>query len=301
MTRYTNNLVAFQVTAADTGTLIKEFLKSKDISEKALKKLRNNGKILCNGQAVTWRKVVYTGDEIVLVYPPPEENQYLRPQPIALQIIHEDDDLVIVNKQPGVCVHPTKYHPNGTLANGLMYYWLSNHQQASFHAVNRIDRNTSGLVLVAKNSFSAQRLFLQKQQQRLSRSYLALVEGQVVTRKACVDLPIARCTGQTTRRQVVAHGQKAVTHFEVLEYFTDCTLLRLSPETGRTHQIRVHLSHMGHPLVGDELYGGSTKKIPRHCLHADCISFFHPRTDRAMTFSIPLPSDMAGVVQEIMG
>ncbi|SHK02540.1 RluA family pseudouridine synthase [Desulforamulus aeronauticus] len=293
MTINNNNRVVFQVTTSETGIFIKDFLRSKDISERALKKLRNNGKILCNGQTVTWRKVVSTGDEIVLVYPTPVKNRYLQPESIPLKIIYEDADIVIVNKQPGICVHPTKAHPTATLANGLMDHWLKNNPQASFHAVNRIDRNTSGLVLIAKNSFSAQKLFLQKQQQMLSRSYLALVQGKVVSRTARVDLPIVKCDGQTTKRQVAANGQRAVTCFEVLDYFRDCTLLRLNPETGRTHQIRVHLSHVGHPLVGDELYGGSTKKIGRHCLHANQLSFFHPRTGQAMIFELPLPADMA--------
>lgn len=296
-----HNQVVFQVTAAESGSLIKDFLKSKEISERALKKLRNNGTILCNGQAVTWRKVVYAGDEIILVYPLPNESQYLQPEPVPLQIIHEDQDIVVINKQPGICVHPTKSHPSGTLAHGLIHHWLSNNQQAGFHAVNRIDRNTSGLVLVAKNSFSAQQLFRQKQQHKLSRSYLALAEGQVTVREGSVDLPIARCPGQTTKRQVVPHGQRAVTLFQVLEYFTNCTLLRLYPETGRTHQIRVHLSHLGHPLLGDKLYGGNTERINRHCLHADRMSFLHPRTNQAMTFTLPLPSDMAKVIEEIRG
>ncbi len=296
MTINSNNRVVFQVTTFETGIFIKDFLKAKDISERALKKLRNNGKILCNGQAVTWRQVVSTGDEIILVYPAPTENPYLPPEPVPLKIIYEDRDIVIVNKQPGICVHPTKAHPTGTLANGLMDHWLKNNAQASFHAVNRIDRNTSGLVLIAKNSFSAQKLFLQKQQHLLSRSYLALVQGKVASRIARVDLPLVKCDGQTTKRQVAANGQRAVTCFEVLDYFRDCTLLRLNPETGRTHQIRVHLSHLGHPLVGDELYGGSTKRIGRHCLHASRLSFFHPRTGQAMMFESPLPADITQLV-----
>ncbi|MEW6698235.1 MAG: RluA family pseudouridine synthase [Bacillota bacterium] len=291
----TNNKVFFHVETKQNGLLIREFLKSKDISDRALKRLRHDGKILCNGQEATWRKVVYTGDQIVLVYPVRQSSEYLQPEPMELLIVYEDTDIVAVNKPPGVCVHPTLAHPSGTLANGLMYHWSKGGRQASFHAVNRIDRNTSGLVLVAKNSFSAQKLFLQRQQKKLSRSYVALVHGKVPRTTNCVDLPLERCQGRTTKRQISRQGQRSVTYLEVLEYFADCTLIRLNPETGRTHQIRVHLSHLGHPLVGDKLYGGSTEKIDRHCLHADRLSLLHPRIGEALFFEVPLPEDMAKI------
>lgn len=293
-----NNRVILQVELEHNGLLIKDFLKAKDISERALKKLRHSGEILCNGLSVTWRKMVYKGDEIVLVYPIAKENQYLQPEPLELDIVYEDQDIVVVNKQPGICVHPTLAYPSGTLANGLLYHWLENNNEAaSFHAVNRIDRNTSGLVLVAKNSYSSQKLFLQRQQKKLSRSYLALVHGKVLNQKYLIDLPLEKCEGRTTKRQVAATGQRAVTYLEVVQYYPYCTIIRLLPETGRTHQIRVHLAQLGHPLVGDKLYGGSLDRINRHCLHADKISLLHPRTERTMNFQIALPQDMLAVIE----
>ncbi|MEG6523694.1 RluA family pseudouridine synthase [Desulfotomaculum sp. 1211_IL3151] len=292
-----NNQVVFYVEASQTGKPIREFLKYKDISERALKRLRHRGEILCNGAPVTWRKVVNTGDKIILIYPAPEENEYLTPEPLALNIIYEDTDIVLVNKQPGLCVHPTLSHPAGTLAQGLLHHWLRKNEPASFHAINRIDRNTSGLVLVAKSSYSAQKLFRQRQRGQISRSYLALVNGRLEASNHYVDLPLAKCEGKTTKRQVAAQGQRAITSFEILEYFTDCTMLRLRPETGRTHQIRVHLAHLGHPLLGDSLYGGPTDKIARHCLHADQIAFLQPRTDEQMSFQVPLPEDMLQVTK----
>lgn len=294
-----NNRVTLQVEAEHDGSLIKDFLKEKNISERALKKLRHSGEILCNGQRVTWRKMVYDGDEIVLVYPIAKENQYLQPEPVDLSLVYEDKDIVVVNKPPGICVHPTLAYPTGTLANGLLYHWLeNNHEGASFHAVNRIDRNTSGLVLVAKNTFSSQKLFLQRQQKKLSRSYLALVHGKVPSQKYHIDMPLEKCEGRTTKRRVAATGQRAVTDFEVIQYHSCYTLIRLVPETGRTHQIRVHLAHLGHPLVGDKLYGGSTDQINRHCLHAERISLLHPRTGQPMSFQIPLPEDMLKVIDK---
>ncbi|MEG6510678.1 RluA family pseudouridine synthase [Desulforamulus ruminis] len=293
---FAHNQVVLKVEEIHHGKPIREFLKSMDISDRALKKLRNKGKILCNGYEATWRKAVATGDEVVLFYPAPPDNPYLKPEPLSLEILYEDQDMALVNKPPGLCVHPTLAHPSGTLANGLLYHWSQERQQASFHPVHRIDRNTSGLVLVAKNSFSAQKIFLQRQQKKLSRSYIALVHGSFRDLPSCVDLPMEKCEGKTTKRQISGEGQRAVTYIKVLEHFPTCTMIRLMPETGRTHQIRVHLAHLGHPLVGDQLYGGPMAQIKRHCLHADQISFLHPRTSQALSFQIPLPEDMVRVL-----
>ena len=166
---------------------------------------------------------------MVLIYPIPPRNQYLPPEPLDLSIISEDEDIALVNKQPGMCVHPTLAYPSGTLANGLVYHWLENNPAPTFHAVNRIDRNTSGLVLVAKNSYSAQKLFLQRKRKQLARSYVALVHGKIVQRNGYIDLPLEKCEGKTTKRQISSTGQQALTRFEVLQYITYRTLIRFMP------------------------------------------------------------------------
>ena len=293
------NRVAFVVSPDYDRMLIREFLMAHNISERALKRLRNRGVIYCNGQEITWRKVVHAGDKIIIVYPIHDKSNYLKSEEVSLEILYEDRDIVLINKQAGICIHPTLAHPSGTLANGLMYHWLEAKDEASFHAVNRIDRDTSGIVLVAKNSFSAQQLFLQRQQQHLLRSYIALVHGVIRRATGSVDLPIEKYDGRTTKRKISNEGQRAVTFYKVLTIFEDYTLLGLKPETGRTHQIRVHLAHLGHPLVGDRLYGGSNDKISRHCLHADRLCFFHPRNGNLLSFQTPCPEDIGSLIKNL--
>lgn len=287
--------VVLKVEYEHDGQPVRDFLKACNISERALKKLRYRGKVLCNGVEVTWRKRVKADDVVILVYPEYERSSYITPESLDLDIIFEDKDLVIVNKEPGICVHPTLAHPSGTLANGLAHYWSSKGEEAGFHAINRLDQNTSGLVLIAKNSFSAQQFFLQRQNKQMGRSYLALVHGCIHS-QGLIDGPIKRCEGRTTKRGIFHDGQRAVTRYEVIANYAAATLLRITPETGRTHQIRVHMSDLGHPLVGDSLYGGKTDLINRHCLHADRIDFRHPRDNHPMSFEVHLPADMVNII-----
>lgn len=291
--------MTLKVTLEQDGELIKEFLRANHISERALRKLKNKGKILCNGQEVTWRKEVKAGDNIVLVYPEVERSIYIKPEPIRLNILFEDQDFVIIDKPPGICVHPTLSHPEGTVANGLIYHWSCLHDNASFHPVNRLDQLTSGLVIVAKNSYCAQQLFLQRENKVINRSYIALVHGIIVNISGIVEQFIERCEGRTTRRKISNSGQKALTRFEVILKLNEYTLISLTPETGRTHQIRVHMAHLGHPLVGDKMYGGSTSKINRQCLHANKIEFLHPRKGTPMFFEVPLPDDINNLLIKV--
>lgn len=275
------------------GRLLRDFLlKANKISKKGLCKLKNKGKILCNGQEVTVRQVLSSGDLITLIYPTEQVSQYLFPQPIPISIVYEDQDLILLDKNAGICVHPTKGYPSGTLANGLLYHYNQKGEAAGFHAVNRLDKDTSGLILIAKNGYAKQQLFIQQQHQEFRRTYLALVHGQVKLETGIILAPIRKIEGKTIKREVHPDGQTAVTNYQTINRFKNYSLVRMQLKTGRTHQIRIHMSSIDHPLVGDELYGGSTKHIARQALHADSLKFFHPRNKKEMKFTSALPDDI---------
>ncbi|KJS88769.1 MAG: hypothetical protein JM58_00380 [Peptococcaceae bacterium BICA1-8] len=294
------NKIYFTVTQTEEGMLLREFLlETKQISRSGLSKLKNHGKILCNGEFVTVRKKLTEGDQVTLIYPKEAISEYLKPESVFLNIVYEDNDLLLVNKPAGLCVHPTKAYPTGTLANGVIFYLQSKGEEAGFRSVNRLDMDTSGLVLIAKNSYSMQQLFLQQQQKLLLRSYQALVQGSITWQRNTITDPIRKIDGKTAKREIHLTGQRAVTHVEVIKAYSEHTLIKLVLETGRTHQIRLHLANMGFPLVGDSLYGGSRCLMSRHALHTDYIQFAHPRTAEKLSFQLPLPSDMQAALEEL--
>lgn len=267
------------------------------LSAKAVKKLKRQGTVLVNGEQVLLKSEVKEGDQVCLIYPPEEMSTYLWPQEMEIRIIYEDEDVMVVDKEAGLCVHPTKSYPQGTLANGILHHWQVKGEKAQVHLVNRLDKDTSGLILVAKNTYSAQQLYCQQQEGRINRSYLALVRGYIPLELGTIDLPLAKSNERGTRRAVSPQGQQAVTHYRVVGRFNlgsredQYSLLEVDLETGRTHQIRVHMSHVGYPLVGDRLYQGETT-FHRQFLHACRLSFIHPVSGKDMEFNSPLPHDL---------
>lgn len=275
------------------GILMRDFLLEKQqISKKGLCQLKNKGAILCNTNEVTVRQKLIAGDRVVLIYPLESVSEYLLPEIMDLHIVYEDKDITVLNKPAYICVHPTKTHPSGTLANGLLAHWNKKGEKVGFHAVNRLDKDTSGLILVAKNSYAKQQLFLQQQKQEIKRHYLALVHGKMHKEKGVIDAPIKKIEGKTVQREIHGTGQRAVTHYNIVITYNEATLVELWLETGRTHQIRVHLSHIGHPLLGDKLYGGDERVMKRQALHAKMLCFKHPRTKQALSFHADLPADI---------
>jgi 23S rRNA pseudouridine1911/1915/1917 synthase len=217
--------------------------------------------------------------------------------------VYEDEDLIVIDKPPGLVVHPTRGYPDGTLANGLMYYWRQQGKSYRFHPVTRLDKDTSGLMVIAKHAYAHAFLAQQMEKKRYERIYLAIAEGIINPDKGSISLPIGFHPENPFARAVV-HGEggaKAVTHYEVLEHYSSASLVRLRLETGRTHQIRVHLSAIGHPLIGDSLYGKESPWISRQALHATYLRFFHPRMRIWLEWESPLPEDMRQVIARLKG
>lgn len=266
------------------------------LSGTLIKRLKMSGGVILNGEPVWADHPIQPGDELRLVLAV-KEAENVDPEPVPLSIVYEDDDLIVLDKPPGLVVHPTKGCYHGTLANGLAYHYKQQGETRGIHPVHRIDRHTSGLVVFAKHAMAHQRLDEQLRAHKLERHYVALVWGRVAADRGRVDRPIGLVEGHPVAREVAEGGQPSVTDYEVVQRFDGpapwgCTLLRLTLQTGRTHQIRVHMASEGHPLVGDDLYA---KEYPpalgRQALHAATLAFKHPRTGEPCRFESPLPED----------
>ncbi|MBQ6315678.1 MAG: RluA family pseudouridine synthase [Mogibacterium sp.] len=235
----------------------------------------------------------------------PDETSDFPPEDIPLDIVYEDDDLILINKQPGIIVHPTKGHPDHTIANGVMKYMADTHQSFKVRFANRIDMDTTGIIIVAKNANAQNDLSDQMRHNAVVKKYIALVEGTVEQDHFTIELPIGRPTQESIRREVMTDGGKnAVSEVRVIERFESAkfgphSLVEVLLHTGRTHQIRVHLSHIGHIIAGDELYGGSTDLIGRQALHAYHIEFTHPVTREYITFETDYPEDIRRAIEEL--
>ncbi len=265
------------------------------VSSGFLKTVKRQRQIWRNGRPARVTERVKAGDRLTVGIPAAFPD-HLPPEPLPLAVVYEDDWLMVVDKPPGLVVHPTKGHPSGTLANAIVHHWLSRGERPGFHLVQRLDRDTSGLLIVAKNAFSHQQLAKQMEDGLLEKSYVAVVEGVLNASEGVIDAPIWREPGNP-RRLVDARGKEAKTVYQVVERLPEATVVRLQLLTGRTHQIRVHLSHMGHPIFGDALYGGDMSRIGRQALHADRLSFVHPATRKTLVFQSPLPEDLVRLIQ----
>ena len=284
--------------AQENGVRADQFLSQSldNLTRSAAQKLLEAGHVLRGGKALKKNDKLKEGDEITVLIPDPTEVEIL-PQDIPLDVIYEDEDVIVVNKPVGMVVHPAPGHPDGTLVNALMYHCgdsLSGiNGELRPGIVHRIDRDTSGLIIAAKNDAAHLALADQLQDHSLYREYEAVIIGGLKTDEGTIDLPIAR-HATDRKKMAINHysGRRAVTHWTVLERFSGYTHLQCRLETGRTHQIRVHLAAQGHPVLGDPVYNGERKGFPElagQCLHARKLSFIHPRTGERLTLECPLP------------
>lgn len=267
------------------GMKAKWYLKSRcGLSTRMITQLkREKDGILMDGKILRTIDRVKAGASIVITLP--DEDMDIEPVKGELDIVYEDSSVLVVNKPPFMPVHPVRQHRTDTLANFVAWRYRENNGFV-FRAVNRLDRNTSGLVVIAKNRFAVNKL-----KNAVDKSYIAIVHGRA-EQSGTVDAPIGLRDDSAIFRCVRDDGRRAVTHYEVVEANDDRSVLRLWLETGRTHQIRCHMSYIGHPLLGDDIYGGSRELIDRHALHCAEISFSHPVTGKKITLSAPLPDDM---------
>lgn len=254
--------------------------------------------ILADGVRVNTRYVPQPGQVLSVRLSAPERLSGVVPSPGPLDIVYEDQDLIVLNKAPGLSVHPGPGHYSDTLGNFLVSYYEKSEQEADFHPVHRLDRGTSGLLVAAKHPHAQEKLKSQLHSPAFRRVYLAVCEGVPESLSGVIDAPIGPVEGSLTAQQVRPDGKAARTHYEVLKSSRDRALVRLTLETGRTHQIRVHMAHIGHPLTGDFLYGTEAPAlIHRPALHSCQISFLHPITGKHLDFTQPLPEDMAQLLK----
>ncbi len=256
-------------------------------SSRLVRKIKREGEILVDGQKVTLSYLVTKGDELTVYLG--KENLDAEPENIPIAIVHEDEDILILNKEPGFVTHATLGHPRGNLANAIAYHWQDIGVQAKIRFVNRLDRDTSGIIVIAKNKFSHQFIQDEMKENKVEKIYWAIVEGIVEAEKDTIDLPIGRPYEDSIERVIMEEGQRAITHYELVKRFKKHTLIQL--------QIRVHLKGIGHSIIGDNLYNPQSMEfIQRQALHAKSIKFVHPRTRQMMTFEAELPKDMKDLV-----
>lgn len=268
------------------------------LSSRLIRRSKMSGQIHLNGQSGA---VVSTrckaGDVIKLIMDVAEN--HFEPEDMPIEVLYEDGDLLVINKQPFVVVHPTKGHPTGTIANGVAYYLQSKDVTTKIRFINRLDRDTSGILLIGKNQFAQQSISNQMRENTVGKSYFAVVAGHMAEPSGTINLPIGRPTPEDVQRAVMADGQESVTHYRVIEQLQGYDLLEVELETGRTHQIRVHLSHLGHPLVGDHLYGGNMEIFNRQALHCHGMSFNLPRTKEPIELKAEIPEDLKTLIESL--
>lgn len=295
-----DNTLRFVVNEKENGFKLKEYLKiTAQLSSRFITKAVKEDRIRVNNQKLTLAYVLKTGD-IIDIKINREEHQDIIPEKIDLNIIYEDEDIIVVDKSNGMVVHPTKRHLNGTLANGLLYYFQEKGSNNIVRLVNRLDMDTSGLILVAKNSYSHMSLSRDMVKDEFVKSYLAIVHGNIKDKNGTIDKPIYRVGEGTIKRIIDERGQRSITKYEVVERFNGADLVKLTLLTGRTHQIRVHLSSIGHPIYGDALYGEEEKDyITRQALHAYRLEFPHPTTNKIIKLESSIPKDMSDLIEKL--
>lgn len=289
-----NRTLTYEISTEYDGFLIDKYLKSQGYSSAnitAIKKMPNN--VVVNGQWVHMNRKLSAGEVLTVNISEDNSSEKIPPVKMALDIVYEDEDIIVINKPAGLPIHPSLNHYEDSLANGLAYYYESQGKPFIFRCANRLDKNTSGLTVIAKHLVSANILSTMVKNRQFHREYYAIVRGTLAEKTGTIDAPIGRVDDSIITRQVdFENGERAVTHYEVIKENNGHSLVSIHLETGRTHQIRVHFKYIGHPLIGDHLYNPDFKYMNRQALHSHKIEFTHPITGSPISFVADLPTDM---------
>lgn len=291
-------ILSYNITEHENSLRIEQVLRRHGYSGQNftdLKKMPES--VLLNGRWAYLKETVHTGDLLVIHIQETESSEHVPPVQLPLNIIYEDEDLILLNKPAGMPTHPSMNHYHNTLANALAWYYQQQGKAFIFRCTNRLDRDTSGLTLVAKHMVSSNILSTMTLHREIHREYRAIVRGQVLPPSGTIDAPLSRKPGSVIERVVdYEHGERAVTHYQVVQEANGHSLVSLRLETGRTHQIRIHMKHLGYPLIGDYLYNPDMEFMSRQALHSYRLDFRHPITGEEMEFTAPLPEDMKKVL-----
>ena len=289
----------YQAAGIDTGLTVSCFLRRKGFSRQDLIRVKySGGRVQLNGMDSLMNARLSADDLVCVTLPDEESSPQVIPVRLPLDILYEDEDIVVVNKPAGMPIHPSRENFDNTLANSLVWYYKEKGIPFVFRCSNRLDRDTSGLTLAGKNVISAGILSEMGARREISREYLAICKGDMPFPWGTIDVPIGRKPGSIIERTVdPEHGERAVTHYELVAKRDGYNLVRLKLETGRTHQIRIHMKYLGCPLIGDYLYNPDMERIQRQALHSWKLSFRHAITGREMEFIQPLPEDMKRILK----
>lgn len=285
-------------TVKDNNLTLKKLLKDEiGLSGRYLSRLSKTESILVNNKAIPYNTKLKKGDLILIQME--DEQEPNPPEEIPISIIYEDHDLLIVNKQPGIVVHPTKNHESGTIANGVAHYFHEHQIRKKIRFVNRLDMDTSGLLVIAKNPYGQHQMGLQFNQNTVEKRYLTLVDGVLEKEKGLIEAPIGRDEKDPIRQIVTPFGKESVTKYKVAQRYPDATLVEIQIITGRSHQIRVHMKHLGHPVIGDTLYNQPSPIINRQALHSSSLTFKKIRSGERVEVHAELPDDMKCAIKHL--
>lgn len=295
-----NRNIDYIIDEDSAGLRVEQFLRRKRYSGQNLSEIKRMPKsILVNGVHYYMRQELSKGDHLQVRICETKNSEKIPPTNLPLNIIYEDEDFLVLNKPAGMPIHPSLNNYTNSIANALAYYFQSQGKPFIFRCCNRLDRDTSGLTIVSKHLVSGSILSDMTKYREVHREYLAIARGSVTPSEGTIQAPLGRKEGTIIERTVDwEHGEDAVTHYKVVKEANGHSLVSLRLETGRTHQIRIHMKYLGYPLIGDYLYNPDMEYMTRQALHSHHMEFTHPITGEHMSFTAPLPEDMARVMQE---